>query len=519
MRISLFWLFLIFAWLPFSTNASEPQVTDYVHYDYVDEQGLLRGGVIKVDPTNRFHKAQKSLSKESESLGQPRPENYTAIVNNGSPKNRLDIVTLGDGYQAGELDLYHNEVDGFMQVFFNEPPFNEYMTYFNVHRVDVVSQDSGVSNDPNGVTKNTALDAHFFCSGIARALCVDVTKAKTYAAEAPEADSIIVFANTGTYGGVGYPAEHVATVAGGNPSAREVVLHELGHSLALLWDEYEYGGPNTYSGPESPYPNVSIYGETDMRNQRLKWFRWLDESNVGTFEGANYSLHGIYRPTFNSRMRNLGHPYEQVNTEQIIINIYKYVKPIDDASPAGNHKTSETLWVNTMKPTGHDLKIQWYLNDQSIQGATGDKIDLSALGLIKNSLYTVKVTVVDNTPLVRDESARAQYLTQSLSWNVYDVTNKPPVVNAGPDESDRYNRTFNLKGSVTDDGLPSGHLTIQWAMVSGPGTVTFDDSSSPTAHARVSKPGDYVLRLTASDGEFTVSSTMKIHAKKKKSLL
>ena len=58
-----------------------------------------------------------------------------------------------------------------------------------------------------------------------------------------------------------------------------------------------------------------------------------------------------------------------------------------------------------------------------------------------------------------------------------------------------------LNGSVTDDGRPApGALTVSWSAVSGPGLVTFADSTQPRTQARFGAPGTYLLRLTASDG-------------------
>ena len=52
---------------------------------------------------------------------------------------------------------------------------------------------------------------------------------------------------------------------------------------------------------------------------------------------------------------------------------------------------------------------------------------------------------------------------------------------------------------------PDGdELTITWSKESGPGTVTFDDVHALDTGARFSEDGTYVLRLTVSDGEFTV---------------
>jgi len=61
--------------------------------------------------------------------------------------------------------------------------------------------------------------------------------------------------------------------------------------------------------------------------------------------------------------------------------------------------------------------------------------------------------------------------------------------------------TLTLTGSVTDEEFDS--LTMQWTMVSGPGSVTFSDASSLVTEASFSEAGIYVLRLTVSDGRFT----------------
>ncbi|MGC4116149.1 MAG: PKD domain-containing protein [Myxococcales bacterium] len=84
------------------------------------------------------------------------------------------------------------------------------------------------------------------------------------------------------------------------------------------------------------------------------------------------------------------------------------------------------------------------------------------------------------------------------------VPNQPPSISAGPVHSVTLPGLANLAGSATDDGLPAGSaLAVAWSKTSGPGTVTFGSSSSPVTTASFSVAGSYVLRLTASDGQFT----------------
>ena len=58
--------------------------------------------------------------------------------------------------------------------------------------------------------------------------------------------------------------------------------------------------------------------------------------------------------------------------------------------------------------------------------------------------------------------------------------------------------TLRLETIVTDD--TPGSLTTAWSKFSGPGTVTFEDASSPSTGAMFSSAGAYTLRLTANDG-------------------
>lgn len=82
--------------------------------------------------------------------------------------------------------------------------------------------------------------------------------------------------------------------------------------------------------------------------------------------------------------------------------------------------------------------------------------------------------------------------------------NRAPVVNAGPDFAvASAGVPITINGSVSDDGKPFGGLTSQWEKVAGPGAVTFASAMSPVTTASFSAVGTYVLRLSASDTEFS----------------
>src|SRR6478672_3929771 len=99
------------------------------------------------------------------------------IINNGDAANRVDITIMGDGYTAAEMQKYRNDVQSLMTRFFNSEPFREYRNFFNVHRIDVVSSQSGADHPERSSFVNTALDATYNCQGTQRLICVNISKA------------------------------------------------------------------------------------------------------------------------------------------------------------------------------------------------------------------------------------------------------------------------------------------------------------------------------------------------------
>ena len=100
----------------------------------------------------------------------------------------------------------------------------------------------------------------------------------------------------------------------------------------------------------------------------------------------------------------------------------------------------------------------------------------------------------------------------TLTSSLCTPANRPPTVDAGTDQRlVQPQMTATLTATVGDDGLPAGSMpTTTWTKISGPGSVTFADASAPSTTATFSAIGVYVLRLTASDSEFTRSGDVTI---------
>ena len=93
------------------------------------------------------------------------------------------------------------------------------------------------------------------------------------------------------------------------------------------------------------------------------------------------------------------------------------------------------------------------------------------------------------------------------------VTNRPPIVDAGPNRIIAPGSTALLSGSVQDDGLPMPpNLSSWWSVITGPTAgVTFTNPNSPvTLATNFPVTGVYTLRLSATDGMATNSSDMRV---------
>ena len=89
------------------------------------------------------------------------------------------------------------------------------------------------------------------------------------------------------------------------------------------------------------------------------------------------------------------------------------------------------------------------------------------------------------------------------------ASNQAPAVNAGPDVATAITSSAHLAGTASDDGL-AAPLSIQWSMLSGPGTATFTAPAQAVSDVSFSAVGSYTLQLSAFDGEFTSTDTVVV---------
>ncbi|MCK9399330.1 MAG: IgA Peptidase M64 [Bacteroidales bacterium] len=235
------------------------------------------------------------------------------ILRSGSPKNKLDLIFLPEGYTRAELPEFLEDCSRFTGYLFETDPYGQFIKKVNIRAVIAPSEESGTDNPGDTISRSTLLNSSFYTFGSDRYLMTtDFKKVRDVASSVPY-DQIIILVNHPRYGGGGiYNFYAISTVD--NENSGFVFTHEFGHSFAGLGDEYSGAGSATedvYSLDKEPWePNI-----TTLVNFDAKWKDMLpadtpvptpptDEwkKKTGIYEGAGYMEKGVFRPYIDCSM-------------------------------------------------------------------------------------------------------------------------------------------------------------------------------------------------------------------------
>ena len=225
----------------------------------------------------------------------------------GPPENCLDILIIPDGYSKKDKIKLQKDVDKFASYILNCSPFAENLNKINIRAIEGYSKDSGITDPNNKMYKKTLLGCSYNTIGVDRYLmCENVWKLNEIADDAPY-DAILIICNSTKYGGGGI-YNFYATVNSDGENSDYVVVHELGHSIAGLGDEYftsEVSVRDFYpEGVEPVEPNLTTLVDFDK-----KWKHMMAQGipvptpatleylyTTGVYEGGGYVAKGVYRP-------------------------------------------------------------------------------------------------------------------------------------------------------------------------------------------------------------------------------
>ena len=245
------------------------------------------------------------------------PHRY--LLKSGQADRCIDVAIVAEGYTEAEMDIFYRDAQTACESLFGHEPFRSMKERFNVVAVASPSKDSGVSIPRLSEWRSTAFGSHFSTFYSDRYLTTSHLKTLHDALAGIDYEHIIVLANTDEYGGGGIYNSYTLTTAH-HKDFRPVVVHEFGHSFGGLADEYFYDEDvmnDTYPTDVEPWEQ-NVTTRVDFAS---KWQDMIPEGTplptpadnfnmheVGLYEGAAYSARGLYRASYNCRMRTNEYP-------------------------------------------------------------------------------------------------------------------------------------------------------------------------------------------------------------------
>jgi hypothetical protein len=273
-------------------------------------------------------------------------DSMTQILSSGPPGTKINIAVLGDGFAAGDQDIYNAKVKELLiDGAFGHDYYYEDKSAFNIYRVNLISNQSGVSTrvyDEHGTPADASDDTivsttirdtslgyifsgswvHCWLEGGANTGTLVNNALSTWV---PDHQLVLIILNNPNYGGCGGGGFAIVPMGVTWP----VIAHEFGHGYGGLSDEY--CASRTYSGGEPGTPNVTV----NTNRATLKWGRfvapatpvatgtgscvgwtaapkpatWDDNQDVGLFEGGGTYERGMFRPVLSCRMNSNTPPY------------------------------------------------------------------------------------------------------------------------------------------------------------------------------------------------------------------
>ena len=345
-----------------------------------------------------------------------------SVQSNGARNKRINLVFVSDGYQPAELNTFVTNVTAINTALMATIPFSEYKTFFNTYLIKVPSTNSGARHPGNAADESSsgsqpiANPSTYFSTtfdyGSIHRLIVPPSNTPVFnvlGANLPQYTQGFVLVNSPWYGGSGGTFATSTT----HSAAAEIAIHEIGHSLAGLADEYWAG--DGYAGEKANMTKTSSPAT-------VKWKNWVGIKNVGVYQyGTSGNSATWYRPHQSCKMQYLGSPFCAVCSEAFVSKFHSLVNMINNYAPTSTSFTltdtsNRVFTVNNLQTTSNTISVKWYLNGSSTPFATGSTVSIPYSRFATGS-NTIKATVFDSTTLSKSYLPAIGY-SNSITWSV-----------------------------------------------------------------------------------------------------
>jgi hypothetical protein len=240
-------------------------------------------------------------------IGEKDVTPYITLQQAADTNRCIHLAFIAEGYTKDEMATFIKDADTAVEAMFEHEPFKSMRDRFNIIAVEAPSAESGTSEPAKGIWKNTALHSHFDTFYSDRYLTtLHLKDLHNWLAGTPY-EHIIVLVNSSKYGGGGILNSYNLTSTH-HLYYKPVVVHEFGHSFCGLADEYAYEQEDIPMYPHDIEPwEPNITTKVDFAK---KWQDMLHKKDkaIGLYEGAGYSLKGVYRAYPDCRMRTNQNP-------------------------------------------------------------------------------------------------------------------------------------------------------------------------------------------------------------------
>lgn len=408
------------------------------------------------------------------------------------------LLMFGDGFTADEQQNFYKNAVKISDYIMETSPWDEFQDTVKIYVYGTVSNESGARADKaetqaeaDADTRDTYFGTSFWTGGMQRLLSVGSEGQKKVNAlkeeNCPYADYSVIIVNSDTYGGSGGDI----CVASLNSSSLEMMLHELGHTVADLADEY-------WAGKSYAAESANMTQESDP--EKVRWARFVGKNGVGVYKYDQSETTDWYRPSENCKMEFLSKnsPFCEVCKE----TLRKAFCEDSNVTKMFFQTYADEFYQSD---EGKDMK-EYFILRKNGEEVTGDQLGDS----LTLTYYDAEGNLMDELPsqegsytIVADYEANDAYAFDSCTMTVTYEIDLPNLISFEGVEDKVYDGTpvepKNIQVDYDGEYIVAVHYTGTIAYATGV-TYSYDDDVAPI------KPGKYTVTVTAMDKEGTVIS-------------